>query len=93
MHCACCGPNCPLNKKNSSESSKHDSGCNQSCPLIATTHAVAVSHVKPLAGVMFAAVAVQRFLSPYSASFAIPSRHSAALDPPTLLSLSCALTI
>jgi hypothetical protein len=91
-HCGCCGPNCPW-KKNSQQSHKGNTACNQQCPLSAAGNAVTISNVRPLAAVMFSMAEVEPCLFTYTVSCPLPVCRSADLDPPTLLRLCCALTI
>lgn len=92
VHCSCCGSNYPW-QKTSHESHRDDSHSNQDCPLIATTKVVTASNAQPLSAVTLSGVQVQPFLIADSNSYTIPVRHSATLDPPTLLRLACSLTI
>jgi hypothetical protein len=92
VHCSCCGPNCPWPKE-SHESRQHKTGCNQQCPLISAASAVTINKVQPLAPAMLAAAEVRPVLFERTGSRQPSILQSAALDPPTLLGLSCALTV
>jgi hypothetical protein len=92
VHCNCCGPNCPWSK-NSPESHKHATDCNQHCPLINASTAVMTNSVQVLAPATSGIGEVQPFLIAYTAFYAPPVRPPASVHPSTLLSLSCALTV
>jgi hypothetical protein len=93
VHCCnCCGANCPM-QKSSQETRKHGTGCNQHCPLISAGETIAISNVNPLPAAMSGVTVIQPFLFAHINSYAFPARPSATSHPPTLLSLSCALTI
>jgi hypothetical protein len=79
--------------KNSRDSKKHDMGCNEQCPLLAASKAVAINDVQPLAAAMFGVSELQPFHFAYAASNDSPIYHPAPTSPPTLLSLGCALTV
>ena len=92
VQCKCCGPNSPRTKS-SRESHKHTTGCNQQCPLATTGKTVTITNPQPVASPLFGVSELQPFLTAYAAPFAPSIRESAKSNSPTLLSLSCALTI
>jgi len=71
---------------------KHDAGCQQQCPLVAASSSIAISKLQPLATAMLGIAELQPRFVTYTFLYRLPVRHSAALDPPTLLCLACALT-
>jgi hypothetical protein len=91
VHCNCCGPDCSW-PKNSQESHKRVTKCNQECPLITASKSVTIRTPQPLV-MLLDADQVQPFLvadvAPITPSVSEPPNlHSA-----TLLNLACALTI
>lgn len=92
VHCKCCGPS-RTGPKSSRESQKHDTHCNQDCPLITAGTVVTTNSGQPLAPAMMGISEVRPFLIAYTAFYAPPVRPPAPVHPSTLLSLACALTI
>jgi hypothetical protein len=92
VHCKCCGPNCPW-AKSSHESHKRATACNQQCSFAIASKAITISNPQPIISALFGMSQLQPFQTAYAAPIA-PSVHPpTGSNSPTLLSLSCALTI
>jgi hypothetical protein len=77
----------------SRQSHKQTVACNQQCSMNLSVNPVGINNVRPLAGTMLTVMQIQPFIVASTTSNALPLRQSSASPPPTLLSLSCALTI
>jgi hypothetical protein len=92
IHCACCGPTCPMNK-DSRHSDKGTSHCNDQCPRTVSKNTATITNVRSHALLMSLAMAsLLPFQSCSTNASSRPIRNSPDLDPSTLLRLCCALT-
>jgi hypothetical protein len=92
MQCECCRPHRPL-QKTPQENHKRGNACNQLCPLMVASRAVTITNPQPLAAAMLGMGEAQPFVIGQIAPGTLPIPRSANVHSPTLLSLSCALTV